>query len=712
MCRDEAHLPMPGRADSLPRNRFLNTLLEDLDQVCGKDELKTVCGDCQQEEVTGFCHTCSKFLCPLCKTYHSKAIPTKTHEIDDDVASIQAKRSGVASTCAQVERQSEGLCSRHERPNEVYCNTCRMPVCQLCLAVDDHSNCSRAVLKDAGHEASTMLRAVLSDLSEVCKEPLKCTLDRYERGITTLDESSQSAKQEVEAYCDDLLLHVNARKQALLARIEEASGDQRSRLCTVSNHLRRDIEELDAIIHDSYQTLERSSYSAIIAESRGKERYLRQAQDKCKAKFEAEYQSGGTVVPVKFTGTPSAIEDLHALIAKVGTISPGMAKVGPVKRMVGVGTSTKVATVCCSISEDLTVSVTDPVGSKLMACNVVLEESEAGEVYVNGSGMAVAKSIYIQSRLPGEHVLDVLIGDVPADGSPFSIQSYNLASVAPRVIGPLPPKFPFASRGSFLQSPSATVLTRKSSLYVADTGNRVIKEVSLDGHDIRSIKLKAKSEPCAIAIDREGRLFVGDRAEHCIHVLTEDSAYAIGFGGKRAVEPEPETSNLFWPYSIAISPSDEVIVSDKGNGCIHAYSMKGKLLRTISYLDRQRSLFINNPAQVAVDPSSGLIYLAERGGGCVRVFNNAGECTRSIGQGVLNNPTGVAIHPVGHILVAHLVSEKAFFGVVAFDEDGDVLAEHVASSASMKGPVSLAVSEAGDIVATDSGGNAVYCFSS
>ena len=162
---------------------------------------------------------------------------------------------------------------------------------------------------------------------------------------------------------------------------------------------------------------------------------------------------------------------------------------------------------------------------------------------------------------------------------------------------------------------------------------------------------------------------------------------AVLASGAAAREPAPirflaewgskgsEPGQFHFPIGIAITPADEILVTDFYNGRIQRFSTDGKLLAALPVFP--------NPGGIAV-ASSGEIYLshfaekkrAERTDDRISVYDPSGKLLRQWGRtgggdGEFDCPGGIALGRDGRVYVADQTNRR----VQVFDGSGKLLAK-------------------------------------
>ncbi len=303
-----------------------------------------------------------------------------------------------------------------------------------------------------------------------------------------------------------------------------------------------------------------------------------------------------------------------------------------------------------------------------------------------------------------------------------------------------------------LSSPSGVALDSHGNLFIADTGNSVVREVTTDGiiHTVPALLLW---NPSSLAFDSAGDLFVANGDFFFADLLpSQDPHTLLEVTPKGIVSPmTPQLNYLI--DGMAFDSSGNLFVSTyvdvwkyaggkwmtvAGNG---AYPLPNTVAATtwIS-VDGAGALStpLYEPAQIAMD-AAGTLYIADRSDQRVRKVSGglitcvAGSVTK---QGVgaqgfagdngpaasaqLNNPMGVAIDSAGNIFIADTGNNRirkvsvsgtittiAGTGTPAYSGDGGL-----ATAAELNAPSSLFLDKSGNIYIADTGNNAIRVLSS
>ncbi len=354
-------------------------------------------------------------------------------------------------------------------------------------------------------------------------------------------------------------------------------------------------------------------------------------------------------------------------------------------------------------------------------------------VVVDGSGNLYFTSLNCVFRLDTSGVLTRVAGNSRAgfsgDGGPATQAQLNL--------------------------PAGLALDSAGDIFIADSGNNRIREMTKDG----TINTFAGSgnpgyagdsfpasgaqmlSPSGVAVDSAGNVYIADTGNSVIREVTTDGVIATfagqgyrGFGG----DAGPATSALLnVPQDVAVSSNGTVYIADTGNGAIRAVApgtingITVPVINTVAGSNKLGFAGDTGPATLAsmsqpwavVGDSGGNLYIAEFGNDRIRMVNNKGIINTIAGTGTigfsgdgskaitaqLNLPTGVAVDSSGNVYIADswnfrirkivtgTINTIAGNGLVSYSGDGGP-----ATSAQLNGPQGVGVTQAGSLYIADS----------
>jgi phospholipase C len=194
----------------------------------------------------------------------------------------------------------------------------------------------------------------------------------------------------------------------------------------------------------------------------------------------------------------------------------------------------------------------------------------------------------------------------------------------------------------------------------------------------------ALTSPFGIAVDRQGQVWVTDRAANLVEKFAPSGRLLARFG--------PGT--LLHPDGIAVSWNGNVWVSDTGHDRIVEFSPAGVKLKSFGSAGSANGR-LDQPADLLV-ASAGDIYIADKDNNRVEEFSPAGRYLRSIS---VPTPWGLALSPSGDLWVSS-PSYAAGNGVYEFSRSGSQLEAYGSTQASygaLSNPAGLAIGPEGRI---------------
>jgi uncharacterized protein (TIGR03437 family) len=301
-----------------------------------------------------------------------------------------------------------------------------------------------------------------------------------------------------------------------------------------------------------------------------------------------------------------------------------------------------------------------------------------------------------------------------------------------------------------LHLPMGVAVDANFNVYIADTGDNTIREVTADGN-IATIAgdsfpsyqgdggLAITAElhsPEDVAVDSSGNVYIADTANAYIRevtISTGDINYIAGDGsiGYTGDGGYATSAGLIAPFALAVDSSGNVYFAENGDSRIREINATSLDISTVAGNgtpgftgDGSAAINaeINSPTGVALD-SAGNLYIADSLNCRIRKVASGGNISTLAGNGTLsysgdggaaskaqlNAPQGVAADAAGNVYLADTlnnvvrkispngtISNYAGNGGAGSSGDGSA-----ATSAQLNGPQGLAVDASGNLFIAD-----------
>ena len=250
-----------------------------------------------------------------------------------------------------------------------------------------------------------------------------------------------------------------------------------------------------------------------------------------------------------------------------------------------------------------------------------------------------------------------------------------------------------------LRLPSGVSVDSSGNVFIADTGDNLIRKVTTDGiitsvagngfgsfsGDTTPAIQAELHTPTDVTVDSKGNLYIADSANAAIRLVTASTGIITTFAGNAAIgstgDGGPATSASLWtPYAVTVDGSGNVFFVENGDSKIRTVNATTLKISTV-------------------------------GGNGTAGFSGDGSAAT---KAQLNFPTGLALDSSGNIIVADSLNRRirkissgtistiGGNGVLSYSGDGGP-----ASSAQLNTPLGVAVDSTGNLYIADSANNVI-----
>ena len=191
---------------------------------------------------------------------------------------------------------------------------------------------------------------------------------------------------------------------------------------------------------------------------------------------------------------------------------------------------------------------------------------------------------------------------------------------------------------ALLSNPTAVTMAPNGDIYIADTGNNMIRMVGAESGVIRSVTVPGMlSTPKGIAFDITGNLYIADTGNSVIREVNRYTNFytvlagTAGTTGKTGDSGAATSALLSGPTGIAFDAAGNIYIADTGNSEVRKITVATGIITTVAGNGSQgstgdgglaTSATLNAPSQIAVD-AAGNIYIACAGSSSVRMVSAA-----------------------------------------------------------------------------------------
>ncbi len=139
--------------------------------------------------------------------------------------------------------------------------------------------------------------------------------------------------------------------------------------------------------------------------------------------------------------------------------------------------------------------------------------------------------------------------------------------------------------------------------------------------------------PLAMAIDSRDYIYLCDYRDDRVRVFDNSGREVFSFGGRGSA-----VGKFHGPAGIAVG-QDAIFVADAGNRRIQKFDKQGKYQSIITTTAEP----LLHPTGLAIDPQTKQLYVADRDGGRILLYEPGGQFITEIGSGTLKQPRSLQI---------------------------------------------------------------------
>ena len=209
-----------------------------------------------------------------------------------------------------------------------------------------------------------------------------------------------------------------------------------------------------------------------------------------------------------------------------------------------------------------------------------------------------------------------------------------------------------AATSSQLSSPTAVAIDSAANIFIADTGNNVVRRIDAGTGKISTYAglstgvpgfsgdggaatLAALKQPSGLAVDAGGNVYIADTGNNRIRFVDEGVITTVagnGTAGESGDNGAATTAELKGPTGLAFTQDFGIAIADTGNDVVRKYVPSTGIISLLAGTAGKNTYTgdggtptaatLSGPEAVSVD-AAGDLYIADTGNNAIRfVYNN------------------------------------------------------------------------------------------
>ena len=570
-------------------------------------------------------------------------------------------------------------CSKHSnQPMSFFCQKCGTAICRDCTVLD-HKEVDGHQIQDITLAEVQQRQGLATQVNEVrtALNGLEVQMQHLEAETSTLMVAKEVTLKEIENTFERCMKALEFRKLQLTKNVFDIYNKKQELLLQKTEDMSSGMKTLNNMISHCDKLVKVGPLAEIVSNKRTLNGNFTELKDKAEnldlGKNFLAYQSQ--------TGV-KAFEESVKLIGAIKSDSylPTQMTFEPKEMIAG-------------LKSTIIVKLFSYKGDVLRDYPVTAMLTDPTNTYIQNTIKQATKGHYVLTFIPqvqGEHRLVGCFLGQPIKGAEMTIivKSNNPIQKFGEQGG---------GEGKFL-SPRAVAVDTDGSMYIADTGNRLIQKIDAKGNFLHQFCINTEKQnrsTCDLALNAQKGLIV------CTETM-------IGGG------INPTTGNVVMVYDrngdlkdvftnkvmkcalcIATNSRGDIIVSDYLVHSLFMYDDKGTYIRRIGH-----SGLFNHPAFICIGEDDNII-VSDTNNDCVQIFDKDGNFLHQFGRtgsgkGELRQPFGVAADK-DHILVVDSGNRR----VQVFTKEGQFVSMVESSDDPLIQPRGMAITDDGFLYIAD-----------
>ena len=527
-------------------------------------------------------------------------------------------------------------CPAHNKPLDIYCETCEELICFKCSIQTHHSH---------QYDLAADLFEKHKQQLEVCLQPVKKKIDDVTQALELFDtrereiiDQGEAAQKEVDTTIQQLIDSLQKSKKALTADIATAVQQK----LQLHSYQKAEVEAVLVQLKSCQEFVERSwSQHQIQATKKELVQHIRDTHSKVKVSELQPAQRADTKYVKNHTAL-STCSNMGHIVSTLNCSASGLVSVD-IPDHVMTGTRVEV-----SLTTPITLS------SRLLSCQLILAHSKPIPCPVTAVFERQFK-VTFHPMIAGLHQLKLQISGTDIYGSPFTLPVLSSAEVRKNELtdffrglespcgiavtddgkhvvvtewdghcvtvltdtGELVRRFGSRGRGpGKFSNPWGVAVSANNHIFVVDACR--LQRFTFTGRFETSFEFSL-SMGFGIAMHQDGKIYTINRSAKCVYVFHPDLNPSHSFG----------INDCKIPCDVAIDTRGMVYVTDSSKHKVVKFTSEGQYLTSIGSGGKKRDYF-DDPLGICID-SNDIIYVTDTDKHRITMFTTEGEFLGSFG---------------------------------------------------------------------------------
>ena len=236
-CRAKHEIPKRGVANFLCDLSILPEL--EVAKATTKKEETKICDFCITGEVAiSYCNECSEYLCEYCNGMHKRSKRSSTHTV------TSLEEAALFGSLHAI-KQDPYCCHHPDYKLEIFCKTCDILVCSMCMLETTHKGHSYDFFKNVQDELMKRIELMTANIEEK-KMKLQSHLTFVKKFEQQVCSQRDKVEEEINAVCNEYITQIQAMKEELLKQVESKFTEDSKTIWATKDHLEATLSQAES----------------------------------------------------------------------------------------------------------------------------------------------------------------------------------------------------------------------------------------------------------------------------------------------------------------------------------------------------------------------------------------------------------------------------------------------------------------------------------